>query len=142
MEESPGIGWLWPRAGYSFTPSSAPTRWTAGRFEGPSKKIREKPVSLAYHIAPFFRASNLQEILRYLKDRGEQLDSEIAAAVGMPLESVRRHVSALSARGEVMTCQSTRYSDGKKIEGLLCRIAGYIPPAAPGRKPKAQKALA
>ncbi len=83
----------------------------------------------------------MQEILKYLKDRGEQLDSEIATATGLPLESVRRHVSALSARGEVMTCQSTRFSDGKKIEGLLCRIAGYIPPAAPGRKPKAQKAL-
>jgi DNA-binding IclR family transcriptional regulator len=80
----------------------------------------------------------LQEILKYLKDRGEQLDSEIAAAMGMPLESVRRHVSALSARGEVMTCQSTRFNDGKKVEGLLCRIAGYIPPAAPGRKPKAK----
>ena len=80
----------------------------------------------------------MQEILKYLKDRGEQLDSEIAAATGMPLESVRRHVSALSARGEVMTCQSTRFSDGKKVEGLLCRIAGYIPPAAPGRKPKAK----
>jgi hypothetical protein len=83
----------------------------------------------------------LQEILKYLKDRGEQLDSEIAAASGIPLESVRRHVSALSSRGEIMTCQSIRYSDGKKVEGLLCRIAGYIPPAAPGRKPKA-KALA
>jgi DNA-binding IclR family transcriptional regulator len=80
----------------------------------------------------------LQEILKYLKDRGEQLDSEIAAAMGMPLESVRRHVSALSARGEVMTCQSTRFNEGKKVEGLLCRIAGYIPPAAPGRKPKAK----
>ena len=80
----------------------------------------------------------MQEILKYLKDRGEQLDSEIATAVGLPLESVRRHVSALSARGEVMTCQSTRYSDGKKTEGLLCRIAGYVPPAAPGRKPKAK----
>lgn len=85
----------------------------------------------------------MQEILKYLKSRGEQLDSEIATATGIPLESVRRHVSALSARGEIMTCQSTRFSDGKKIEGLLCRIAGYIPPAAPGRKPKSQaKALA
>ncbi|HUL92351.1 MAG TPA: hypothetical protein VLV56_08365 [Burkholderiales bacterium] len=80
----------------------------------------------------------MQEILKYLKNRGEQLDSEIATATGIPLESVRRHVSALSARGEIMTCQSTRFSDGKKIEGLLCRIAGYIPPAAPGRKPKAK----
>jgi DNA-binding IclR family transcriptional regulator len=84
----------------------------------------------------------VQEILKYLKNRGEQLDSEIATATGIPLESVRRFVSVLSARGEVMTCRSTRYLDGKKVEGLLCRIAGYIPPAAPGRKPKAQKALA
>lgn len=81
----------------------------------------------------------MQEILKYLKDRGEKLDSEIALATGLPLEAVRRHVSALSARGEVMTCQSIRYRDGKPVEGLLCRIAGYIPPAAPGRKPKAQK---
>jgi hypothetical protein len=80
----------------------------------------------------------LQEILKYLKSRGEQLDSEIATATGIPLESVRRHVSALSARGEIMTCQSIRFNDGKKIEGLLCRISGYIPPAAPGRKPKSK----
>jgi len=79
----------------------------------------------------------LEEILKYLKTRGEQLDSEIATATGIPLDSVRRHVSALSSRGEVMTCQSTRFREGKKIEGLLCRIAGYIPPAAPGRKSKA-----
>jgi hypothetical protein len=84
----------------------------------------------------------LQEILKYLKDRGEQLDSEIATAMGMPLESVRRHVSALAARGEVMTCQSVRFNGGKRVEGTLCRIAGYVPPAAPGRKPKSQKALA
>ena len=85
----------------------------------------------------------MQEILKYLKDRGEQLDTEIATATGISLESVRRHVSALSARGEVMTCQSIRFSDGKKIEGVLCRIAGYVPPAAPGRKSKAHlKALA
>jgi len=85
----------------------------------------------------------VQEILKYLKDRGEQLDSEIATATGIPLEHVRRHVSALSARGEVMTCQSIRFHNGKKVEGLLCRIAGYIPPAIPGRKSKAQlKALA
>lgn len=85
----------------------------------------------------------MQEILKYLKDRGEQLDSEIATATGISLENVRRHVAALSARGEVMLCQSTRFNNGKKVEGLLCRIAGYIPPAAPGRKSKAQlKALA
>jgi len=81
---------------------------------------------------------NVQEILKYLKGRGEQLDSEIATATGLSLENVRLHVSTLSARGEVMTCQSIRFNDGKKSEGLLCRIAGYIPPASPGRKSKAQ----
>ena len=84
----------------------------------------------------------MQEILKFLKDRGEKLDSEIALATGLPLDAVRRHVSALSARGEIMTCHSTRFIEGQKIEGLLCRIAGYVPPAAPGRKPKAQKVAA
>lgn len=89
---------------------------------------------------PFeFSEYPLQEILKYLKDRGEKLDSEIAEATGLALDVVRRHVSTLSAKGEIMTCQSTRFVEGRKIEGLLCRIAGYIPPAAPGRKPKAQK---
>ena len=44
----------------------------------------------------------MQEILKYLKDRGERLDSEIATDTGISLENVRLHVSALSARGEVM----------------------------------------
>src|SRR5437879_10076174 len=80
------------------------------------------------------RSIALQEILKYLKDRGERLDSEIATDTGISLENVRLHVSALSARGEVMLCQSIRFNNGKRSEGLLCRIAGYIPPAAPGRK--------
>jgi hypothetical protein len=36
-----------------------------------------------------------------------------------------------------MVCRSIRYKDGKEIDGLLCRISGYVPPAAPGRKSKA-----
>src|SRR3981189_2981933 len=79
----------------------------------------------------------LQEILKYLKDRGERLDSEIATDTGISLENGRLQRSARSARGEVMLCQSIRFNNGKRSEGLLCRIAGYIPPAAPGRKSKA-----
>src|SRR3982074_1957005 len=82
-------------------------------------------------------APALQEILKYLKDRGERLDSEIATETGIPLENWRLHVSALSARGEVMLCQSIRFNNGKRSEGLLCRLAGYIPPAAPPRQSKA-----
>jgi hypothetical protein len=81
----------------------------------------------------------MQEILQYLKNHGEQLDSEIAAATGLSLANVRRGVSDLSARGDVMVCRSIRFKDGKEIDAMLCRVSGYIPPAAPGRKPKEKR---
>jgi hypothetical protein len=74
-------------------------------------------------------------ILQYLKKNGQQLDLEIAAATGIPLPKVRLSLSALSAQGEISKCTVTRYNDGKAVEGMLCRIAGTIPPKAPGRKP-------
>ena len=80
----------------------------------------------------------MNEILQYLKKHGEQLDAEIAEATGISLTNVRLHLSELAAKGEIMTCHSIRFEKGKKIEGIRCRLAGYIPPAAPGRKSKAQ----
>ena len=80
----------------------------------------------------------MHEILQYLKHHGERLDSEIAAATGMSLVNVRLAVSNLSAKGDVMICRSIRFKDGKQVEAILCRVAGYIPLASPGRKPKAQ----
>lgn len=78
----------------------------------------------------------MNEILKYLKSNGQRLDSEIAAATGIPLQSVRRYVSDLSAKGEITMCSVTRFNEGKQFEGVLCRVAGYIPPSSPGRKPK------
>lgn len=83
----------------------------------------------------------MNEILQYLKTRGERLDSEIAEATGIPLSKVRIHLKELTDKGDVMSCHSTRYEKGKKIEGIRCRISGFIPPAAPGRKSKAQLTL-
>jgi len=80
----------------------------------------------------------MQAILEYLKHSGERLDSEIAAATGRSLANVRLGVIDLQSRGAVMVCRSIRYKDGKEIDGMLCRVSGYIPPAAPGRKSKAQ----
>jgi hypothetical protein len=42
----------------------------------------------------------MQRILDYLKNHGERLDSEIAAATGMSVENVRVAVSDLSAKGD------------------------------------------
>ena len=74
-------------------------------------------------------------ILQYLHKHGQLLDSEIATATGIPLPAVRTSLSELSARGEISKCSVTRFNNGKAIEGMLCRIAGTIPPQTPGRKP-------
>ena len=83
----------------------------------------------------------MKEILQYLKTHGERLDTEIAEATGISLTRVRLLLSELAANGEIMSCHSIRFDKGKKIEGLKCRLAGYIPPAAPGRKSKSQLKL-
>lgn len=83
----------------------------------------------------------MNAILKYLKTHGEQADTEIAAAIGVSLANVRIQLAELAAKGEVMACHSTRFEKGKKIEGIKCRLAGYIPPAAPGRKSKSQLKL-
>ncbi len=74
-------------------------------------------------------------ILQYLRKNGQQLDLDIAAATGIPLPKVRMLLSDLSARGEISRCSVTKFNGGKAVEGMLCRIAGTIPPKSPGRKP-------
>ncbi len=76
-------------------------------------------------------------ILQYLKKHGQQVDYEIAAAMKLPLPEVRETLSALSAQGEISRCSVTRFNKGEPVEGMLCRVAGTVPPKAPGRKPGA-----
>ena len=76
------------------------------------------------------------EVLECLKKYGQRLDSEIAKEVEMPLSTVRERLSSLAATGAVITCILTRFEDGKKIDAWQCRVSGYVPPLAPGRKPK------
>ncbi len=80
----------------------------------------------------------MNKILQYLSKHGEKLDIEVAAATGISLTNVRLQLSELATKGEIMTCHLIRHEKGKTIEGISCRIAGYIPSAAPGRKPKPQ----
>jgi transcription initiation factor IIE alpha subunit len=81
---------------------------------------------------------SIKEILQYLSKHGERIDTEIAVATGMSRSNVRLYLSELASKGEIMTCLSIRYEKGKKIEGISCRLTGFIPPASPGRKSKAQ----
>ena len=91
-----------------------------------------------YHPSTVFGNSPMKEILQYLKKYGDRLDKEIALATGTTVANVRLQISELASKGEVMTCHSIRFEKGKKVEGIRCRLSGYIPPAAPGRKSKAQ----
>jgi predicted ArsR family transcriptional regulator len=79
----------------------------------------------------------MKEILQYLKTQGERLDKDIAKATGISLAAVRLQLAELTARHEVVACQSIKFNKGKKFEGTIYRVAGYSPPASPGRKPKA-----
>jgi hypothetical protein len=74
-------------------------------------------------------------VLECLRRHGQCLDLEIARETGAPLETVREQLAALAASGAVIMCNLTRFERGKRIEAWQCRVAGYVPAAAPGRKP-------
>lgn len=80
----------------------------------------------------------MNEILQLLKKHGERFDTEIAEATGIKLAAVRLQLSEMAAKNEIVVCNSILFVKGKRVERIVCRIAGYIPPAAPGRKAKAQ----
>ena len=55
----------------------------------------------------------------------------------VPLATVRKRLAELSAAGDVVMCHLTRNDGGKTIEAWQCRVSGYVPAPALGRKPKA-----
>lgn len=76
------------------------------------------------------------QILECLKRHGQLTDLEIAEETGIPLETVRAGIESLAASGTVIVCSLTRFDMGRRIDAWQCRLSGYVPPAAPGRKPK------
>ena len=74
------------------------------------------------------------EILECLRKYGQRLDIEIAKETGVALETVRERLTALAATGAVITCSLTRFEKGKRLDAMQCRVSGYVPPLAPGRK--------
>ena len=89
-----------------------------------------------YSAGPYPPVLTVTEILHCLKKYGQRLDSELATETGVPLAKVRQHLAELSATGAIITCNHTRFEHGKRIDALLCRMSGWVPPPAPGRKAK------
>lgn len=74
------------------------------------------------------------QVLNHLKKHGQLLDLEIASATGIALPQVRKALADLIARKEISQCSVTHFNGNKRVEGFQCRISGYVPPVAPGRK--------
>ena len=81
-------------------------------------------------------------ILQYMKKHGQKLDREIAKDTGLSLIQVRLAIAELKWLKEVSSCNVINFEDGLAIEGVLCRLSGYIPPAASGRKAAGQTVAA
>ncbi|HEX5129467.1 MAG TPA: ArsR family transcriptional regulator [Usitatibacter sp.] len=78
----------------------------------------------------------MTETLECLKKHGQRLDLEIAKELRMSVATVRAHLAALAERREAIVCKTIQFDRGRQIEAWQGRISGFIPPAAPGRKPK------
>jgi hypothetical protein len=76
------------------------------------------------------------DTLSYLKKHGQRLDLELAKDRGIPLDVARQHLTQLAERREIVICKVTRFDEGIRTDGWLCRISGYSPPPAPGRRAK------
>ena len=76
------------------------------------------------------------DTLNYLKKHGQRLDLELARDRGIPIDLARQHLAQLAERREIVMCKVTQFEAGARIDGWLCRISGYSPPPAPGRKAK------
>jgi hypothetical protein len=81
------------------------------------------------------------QVLSLLKKHGQLLDLEIASATGFALVQVRKSLADLAARGEISQCSVTHFNGDKRVEGIQCRISGYVPPVAPGRKAGPSKSV-
>jgi hypothetical protein len=88
------------------------------------------------NIKLFMKGVGMIETLQCLKKYGQRLDLEIAKEMRVPIATVRQRLASLAAAGEVVTCTLTRFEGGKRIDAWQCRVSGYIPPPAPGRKAK------
>ena len=80
----------------------------------------------------------MTETLQCLKKHGQRLDLEIAKELRVPVATVRAHLTALVDSREAIVCKTIQFENGKQFEAWQGRVAGYVPPSTPGRKPKAK----
>ena len=80
----------------------------------------------------------MTETLQCQQKHGQRLDLEIAKEMRVPLATVRAHLTALADRREAIVCKMIQFRNGRQFEAWQGRVSGFVPPAAPGRKPKSK----
>ena len=80
----------------------------------------------------------MTETLQCLKKHGQRLDLEIAKETRASLATVRQHLTALAESRQAIVCKTIQFEKGRQFEAWQGRVSGFIPPASPGRKPKAK----
>ncbi len=83
----------------------------------------------------------VSSILYYLKKRGESHDTEISAAIGIPLNELHQQLIELEAKNQIRVCHTTRFEHGKKAELVICRLVGHGAAVKPAKKLKPQIGL-
>jgi hypothetical protein len=78
------------------------------------------------------------DTLQCLKKHGQRLDHEIAKEMRVPLATVRQHLTALADLREAIVCKTIQFENGRQFEAWQGRVSGFVPPPAPGRKPKSK----
>ena len=61
----------------------------------------------------------MNEILLYVKQHGECLDTEIARATKIPIVSVHLQLAKLKATNQVMLCDSITFVKGKEVRSTI-----------------------
>jgi predicted ArsR family transcriptional regulator len=80
----------------------------------------------------------MTETLQCLRKHGQRLDLEIAKEIRVPLATVRLHLTALAECRAAIICKTIQFENGRQFEAWQGRVSGFVPPATPGRKPKAK----
>jgi predicted ArsR family transcriptional regulator len=80
----------------------------------------------------------MTETLQCLKKHGQRLDLEIAKELRISVAAVRQQLTALADRREAIVCKTIQFENGRQFEAWQGRVSGFVPPVAPGRKPKSK----
>ena len=62
--------------------------------------------------------------MEFLQHNGEQMESEIAAGLHLPIAQIQSQLTQLSIAGDVIGCKVTRYHGEEKVEGTSYRLSG------------------